>query len=105
MERAASRKPSLAARPKHSCATSIWKPSFAVDFQLGERAFLSNLLSLADTFGRSDAILQPSCRPETSFDAASLGRLPGLLDATGPPTTLLATPTAAVALGAPDCAC
>jgi hypothetical protein len=105
-----------------------FRRSFAVDFPLGERAFLSSLMSQADVLDGGNHVLAPLRLREASLDVAAAARMPRLLetfehgcttrDATGwgvmrtgeahlvrrlvatdPPTTLLATPTAAVAVG------
>jgi hypothetical protein len=105
-----------------------FRRSFAVDFPLGERAFLSSLMSQADVLGFGNDVLAQLRLHEVSLDVAAAVRMPGLLEAfehrfparnatgwgvvrageahlvrrlvaTEPPTTLLATPTAAVAVG------
>jgi hypothetical protein len=105
-----------------------FREAFAVDIPVGERAFLTTLISQADPIGDGTDALRRLLLPTASFDAATAGLLPGLLDdlqhrctsrsaagwgvvrtsdtqlvrrliPTDPPTTLLATPTAALAIG------
>jgi hypothetical protein len=105
-----------------------FREGFAIDFPVGERAFLAGLMSHADPVGDGNEALRRLQLPTASFDVAAAGLLPGLLDdlqhrctthsaagwgvirthdtqlvrrlvPTDPPTTLLATPTAALAIG------